>query len=401
MKRVEQISPELNILEDYDQPLRTEKMLNILKAALGNECSIGVYNGKKYLLYSHDNVNEIILVKAVTYLGHPHPIFKKRIQLDGKVNDVYNNFKNENFNVRLIGVYNYNGLIIFVDFDKEKYVQRKLNNSSAHVMLNDLYQSIKNGVFSKIDSNGNKITTISYNYLKKYIDGNVKVKNNLFELFAKFNYNFKFGEWITAVKAIEEMKNKKWFAWKETEWAGFFLEYKFNEFVDVEKCQNQMIYKGNIKAADDLDFDIYFKEQEFYGDLKASDIKKIECPANDQQEFIDAINKYDRFWYIIYEHNTIKDKDRNNEMAIERMKLCDIPYIPGEHISYATRMKHSVEFVQMKIIEFNRANFRLMMRDFNQGHQYDGVTERAPKFKIDKRNIDNFVVFSYVHKNNL
>lgn len=35
-----------------------------------------------------------------------------------------------------------------------------MHSSSAHVYINDLYQALKNGVFDKIDMNGNKITTI-------------------------------------------------------------------------------------------------------------------------------------------------------------------------------------------------------------------------------------------------
>ena len=37
---------------------------------------------------------------------------------------------------------------------------------------------------------------------------------------------------------------------------------------------------------------------------------------------------------------------------------------------------------------------------FNQGHQPDGK-DRAPKFLINKKNIDNFIVYSYEYKQNL
>jgi hypothetical protein len=57
-------------------------------------------------------------------------------------------------------------------------------------------------------------------------------------------------------------------------------------------------------------------------------------------------------------------------------------------------MKHSVNFKTMTIIELNRANFREVLVNFNQGRQPDG-SSRNPKFKINKRNIDNFVVFRY------
>jgi hypothetical protein len=48
----------------------------------------------------------------------------------------------------------------------------------------------------------------------------------------------------------------------------------------------------------------------------------------------------------------------------------------------------------MMIIELNHLNFREALSTFSQGHQPDG-SKRRPKLKIDKRNIDNFVVYRY------
>ena len=96
---------------------------------------------------------------------------------------------------------------------------------------------------------------------------------------------------------------------------------------------------------------------------------------------------------MIYEHETKKDIDYNNEMAIERMKLMGT-YEEGSKISYKTRMKHSVNFKKMEILEVNEINRHLILQDFAQGHNSDG-NERNLKFKIDKKDIDNFIIYSY------
>ena len=80
-------------------------------------------------------------------------------------------------------------------------------------------------------------------------------------------------------------------------------------------------------------------------------------------------------------------------MALKRMNLLGETCNDGK-ISYAAKMKHSVEFLQMKIFELNRINLNETLTVFNQGHQPSGE-KRKPKFLINKRNIDNFIVFSY------
>lgn len=401
-KKSEQITPTLSIVYDYDQKLtKISEFESAFKEALGN-IEVIKHNNNRIYKYTHNNHDTYFLTGAITWLSNPHPLFKKRLQLKKWYRDVYEeyNFK-ENSDVRIVGIYRYDGMHIFVEFDTEKYMKNKLNSSSAHVYSNDLYQALKNDYFTKIDQKGNKITTIASRNFKKYIDnGHVPakhakpMKSTIFDLFAKFNNGFSFGEWITAVFAIEKMKSKKWYQWKGTEWAGWFLEYELNEFIEQEQCQNTMMYIGNKKTSDLLDFDLYFKNDEFYGDLKASDITKKEAPGNDKDATLEAINYNGKLWYVIYEHETKKDIDYNSEMAIARMELIGKPYKEGSKISYKTRMKHSVNFKKMKILELNRINMHEVLRDFNQGRNSDG-NERKAKFRITKKNIDNFTVYSY------
>lgn len=178
--------------------------------------------------------------------------------------------------------------------------------------------------------------------------------------------------------------------------AGWFLEYKFSCFIIAENCQGEMIYIGNIKDKNQklLDFDLFFSHANYYGDLKVSDIDKSEAPGNDQENVLEDVNKYEKLWYIIYEHKTEKDSLHGNEMAIKRMNLLDKTYKTGDEISYAKKMKHSVEFLQMKIFELNRINLNETLSVFNQGHQPSGE-KRKPKFLINKKNIENFIVCSF------
>ena len=71
-------------------------------------------------------------------------------------------------------------------------------------------------------------------------------------------------------------------------------------------------------------------------------------------------------------------------------------YNNKNELSYKTRMKNSVKFMKMSIIELNRVNYREALTGFNQGRQPDG-SARKPKFNINKKVLenDNFVVFRY------
>lgn len=449
-KKSEQITPSLSVVYDYDQKLtRASEFESAFKEALGN-IEVIKYENHRIYKYTHNNHDTYFLTGAITWLSNPHPLFKKRLQLKKWYKEAYDKFNfRQNSDVRIVGIYRYDGMHIFVEFDASDYMENKLNSSSAHVYTNDLYQALTNEYFTKKDQKGNTITTISSRNFKRYIDHeileftstgsiatadapnldtyvkftstgskpdakivtenknmeltsakpvhNISAKKNIFDMFEKFNNDFSFGEWISAVSAIEKMKSKNWYQWKGTEWAGWFLEYELNEFIEKEQCHNVMAYIGNKKTDDLLDFDLYFKVEDFYGDLKASDISKKDAPGNDQNTTLEAINYKGKLWYVIYEHETKKDTDYNSEMAIARMNLIGTPYRKGEKISYKSRMKHSVNFKRMIILELNRINMHEVLRNFNQGRNSDG-NERNTKFIINKRNIDNFIVYSYEPK---
>ena len=289
----EQITLDKSLVIAQDQPLSDKQLKECLINVLGkNKCRIITVPPRKWVLEFTDGGKVYhLLVRTCTYLGNPHPIFKKRVQLPLWFNDYSNmvNKQNPRIDVRYIGVYHYGDTfhgdnVIFVDFKKDTYLTKKGHNSSAHVYTNDLFQAMTYGVFTKEDYFGNNISTIRRDKFQDYLTNKVSETNTLFDLFRKFNCGFTFGQWLKALDVIKEMHENNWHQWRQAEWAGWFLEYKFNKFTIDNKLTNQMRYVGSsLKHEGDLDFDIRFDEEDFYGDLKASDISKKETPGNDQE----------------------------------------------------------------------------------------------------------------------
>lgn len=406
----EQITLDKSLVIAQDQPLSGKELKECLINVLGKDkCRVLTVPSRRWVLEFVDGDKVYhLLVRTCTYLGNRHKIFKKRVQLPLWFNEYTNaiNKQNPNVDIRYIGIYRYRDEhhgdnIIFVDFKKDTYLTKKGNNSSAHVYTNDLFQAMTYGVFSKEDYSGNRISTIRRDKFQDYLTNKISETNTLFDLFRKFNCGFTFGQWLKALEIIKEMHDNNWRQWRQAEWAGWFLEYKFNRFTIDNKLTNQMRYVGSsLKREEDLDFDIRFDEEDFYGDLKASDIYKRKTPGNDQENLIECIYKFDKFWYVIYEHETIMDSDAGYEATKGRnhyIKGIDPTYNKDE-MSYHKRMKNSVKFIKMSIIELNRVNYRKALTDFNQGHQPDG-SARKPKFNINKKVLkdDNFVVFRYTY----
>ncbi|WP_322908803.1 hypothetical protein [Mycoplasmopsis felis] len=51
------------------------------------------------------------------------------------------------------------------------------------------------------------------------------------------------------------------------------LEFKFKQFVNSQNIDN-LIFVKDYKDKFDLDFDLFFNDENFYGDLKCSDLSK-------------------------------------------------------------------------------------------------------------------------------
>lgn len=406
----EQITLDKNLVVAQDQPLSDKALRECVVSILGRDkCKIIKIPLRKWVVeYADAGKVCRLLVRSCTYLGNPHPICKKRIQLPTWFNEYAISINNTqpDIDVRYIGVYHYGDAnhgdnVILIDFKKDTYLLKKGHNSSAHVYTNDLLQAMTYGVFTKVDHSGNTMSVVRGDRFSDYLMGNDIETKSLFDCFRELNSRFTFGEWLGALEAIKEMHLNDWRQWRQAEWAGWFLEYKFNQLTNDMNLTNRMRYVGSsLKRAGDLDFDVRFDEENFYGDLKASDIKQSATPGNDQENLINCIYQFGKFWYVIFEHETVKDSEAAGYEATKArnryIKSVDPEYDKGE-LSYKNRMKSKVKFVKMSIIELNRVNCREALIDFKQGHQPDG-SARKPKFNINKKVLanDNFVVFRYV-----
>ena len=121
----EQIRSDFGLEVAHDQVLRSSKQQRIaLTYYLGNKnCAIEEILGQKVLVYKGNGKKYIILHKAITYLGNPHPIFKKRIQMPSSWQEFCNKalLANLDYDIRFVGVYHYQNNVIFVDFAKDTY----------------------------------------------------------------------------------------------------------------------------------------------------------------------------------------------------------------------------------------------------------------------------------------
>ena len=109
------------VVEDYAEILTPAEIKEIVcesfkDSTIGSDGYIyGSYMGTKYC----------ILCKNISYLGNPHPIYKKRIQIpDGFIN-LFNENINKGITTLLIGVYKYKDTVFILEgqnsiFDGQK-----------------------------------------------------------------------------------------------------------------------------------------------------------------------------------------------------------------------------------------------------------------------------------------
>ena len=118
---VDQILADGTIVQDYDTSLSVTEIYKKISQYFPNikkdeksKIIIGEYKGQKYA----------IRCKNITYLGNPHPIYKKRIQISGDLIDFYNTAINLNAKPILLGIYSYQDLTLFTDFRIDTYINK-------------------------------------------------------------------------------------------------------------------------------------------------------------------------------------------------------------------------------------------------------------------------------------
>ncbi len=391
---VDQIGRDGELLHDVDTRLSNRRKDELLLAALPGAV-VETLAGERVVRYR----DQAILKKQITHLGNPWPAFKKRIQIPIKWLDIESEARAAGLVTRFIGIYSYRDVTIFVDFDPATYVRRKANNSAAHVATNDLHQAQVVGQFSRVDRNGNHLTSVRADELSRYLSGGVAPEDPRIEVFRRFNAELLDGREIPALEAVQEMHAAAWPDRFQAEWPGFYLEYRFDAFVRRSSLLDLVEFQKD-KRRHRYDFDLAFRSRlsvDYYGDLKASDIVKHESPGNDAEDVRRCVQEYGRFWYVIYEHTTKHARDNGDVATIAwnewRRSVGHKGRKEFDPLSYARKFKESVTFRRMMILEVNEANFEIVLGSFRQGQQPDGA-ERALKVMINKKYIDNFLIYT-------
>ncbi|MDO8147488.1 hypothetical protein Q6350_03500 [Isoptericola sp. b515] len=391
---VDQIAPDGSLLKERDPRLSEAAKVELLLGALPG-ATRDTYHGERVIRFK----DQIILKKQVTHLGKPWPEFKKRIQIPHRWLDVARHASHDSLRTRFVGIYHFGDVTIFVDFDPTGYLGRKANNSAAHVCTNDLHQAQTLGTFSRVDRNGNRLTSVRYDQFAQHLQGSGTEVPRL-EAFRRFNDEFLLGQQIESLDAVKEMHAANWPDAFQSEWPGFYLEQQFDRFIRVNGLSDLVRYQ-KAKRSTQLDYDLVFPTRDvadYYGDLKASNLAAKESPGNDLEDLRRCIETFGRFWYVVYEHETKHARHNDNSATIAWNEWRrSVGYHASsrkayDELSYAKRFKESVRFVKMLILEVNAANFDVVLRTFAQGKQPDG-SARALKVMINKKVIDNFLIF--------
>lgn len=378
---VEQIDYDNSVVFDKGEILSNSEIKKILVSKFDNVSEKG-----NYIYGQFQNNKYCLFFKNISYLGTPHPLFKKRIQISLDFKKIYEINKLQNIATLIIGVYKYKDTLLFCDFDAKTYINNKAHNSSAHVYTIDLLNGKRNGIFIKNDIRGNIITVFDEEHIIDYLSykfntvesSGVEVFDTLDEFFASM-----VKEWHGIECYMEMIQNN--FANKfQPEWPGFYLEYKLSKYLDENHKTDIICYSQNKKKGD-IDLDLYFPKLGFYGDLKAHSSVSNAIQGNDYETIMELL-EMQSIYYIVCNHDTVKDKDCGYEVT----EFWNAQQNKSDKHSYGNKMKNKVILKGYQILELNKYN-KEYLNIFNQGKNSDGKP-RNPKIMISEKNIGNFLV---------
>lgn len=439
---VDQVTKDSLLVQGYDESLSPPEIFeqiekyfpNIGKAKEDSRIFLGEHKGHKYA----------IRCKNITYLGNPHPHYKKRIQIADDLYDFYHLALTLKAKPILLGIYSFCSNTVFVDFKIDTYIKKKAHNSSAHVYVSDLLAATSDGFFQKIDYFGNTVTAIRPDAVEIFLDDffeinddltehfnsvseekqNLTIKNsydketedkieNSFQEIKEQDVSTHYGEVMSYAQKFKEVivpKMKDFFygeesEWKgiecykkminanyrnkyQAEWVGFYLEYEFEKFILEKNLQSLIVYRQD-KTNNGIDLDLYFPIIESYGDLKAHSEESRGIQGNDWDTIWGIINEQDEkshIYYIVCEHSTEKDSLYDYEVT----KFWNKTQGKENLLSYSTRMKNRVQLKKVYFLDINYSN-REYLSLFRQGVNSNGKP-RAPKIMIEQDNLQYFIV---------
>lgn len=396
MKKVEQVQKNGNIITDYDQTLTPKQIDSLMKELFE---PVLEKDGKQYLLYKKIG----LLACNVTYLGPPHPIYKKRIQLKPYYLDYLAKNSANGIKTFYVGIYTYNKTRLFVVFEPSTYAGKKSHNSSAHVYTINLQYAQRAGEFSKIDKFGNKIHVFLTNDFIRFIkkeggevlatsyEDMLKVINDYVGAFAN-----KIPSKWNGIDCYKEMVEAKDNNAKQGEWQGWYFEYLFKKYLKENKIKE--ISWHNDKKDSGIDLDIKFNNKEWtYGDLKAHQLDSS-ILGNSFDSFDAVISHGGTVYYICCVYKAEKDSDHDYQVTKYWDQLRGGKYKENDYSDiengYGKRMKYSVTPHHLEVLKIDDVTYSILKKSpFAQGLNSNG-TERKPKLQIKKDMIEALTIYT-------
>lgn len=323
------------IEEGYDKSIKSSKMkCHILEQALTarnmdiewiNKTS-QPYNLKMNLFDNEIQIN--VYLSCVTYLGKPHPIYKKRMQLSNNADRKYLMIDNTKNNITLmIGLYLYdekNPIFVAWDANANKMAGR---SKSSHVFVNDIALAIENGISQRKDKNNNNVYCFKPEFLLDFIKYNVlyleheisfveyikqsgvKINEYMFlnKIVEFLKKDLKNRDWIwDGKKCLKEMKENEYRNWKQTEWQGFFLEYLIQKDVENKNQKLEEILEIPGPKYGRTVFDGFYN---IPWDFKVHVEDSNQVITNDMEAIEKALKDYGKVGFIIVSGNAEKEKE--------------------------------------------------------------------------------------------
>lgn len=412
-KLVEQVDRDGNITEDYDVSITPNELFKkmkeffpeIHKNSEGMIC--GEYLGKRYA----------IRAKNITYLGNPHPIYKKRIQIPEDLPQFYQKAIEREMKPILLGVYTYGENTLFCEFSIEDFIGKKAHNSSAHVYTSDMAGAVEDGVFQKVDCFGNRITVFKPEYASAFLEDlfeagfeagkeeqgilgfQTVIEDQETDSLSGYEENLK--QIVDCIEDFFVTEDKVWRGVEcyqkmvkdnyrnkfQSEWAGFFLEYEFESYLKEKRLEDLVRYEQD-KTSGGIDLDLYFPAIKCYGDLKAHSENSRGIQGNDWDTVMSIIDsdKNNHIFYIVCEHSTVKDSECGYEVTQYWNKMLG----KEDLMSYSSRMKNRVELKKFYVLDINASNKKYLTM-FKQGVNSNKKL-RPPKIMIEHNYLDKFVI---------
>lgn len=387
---VDQIDKNGNIIPGFDESLSRNEILSVIREHFfgvnlieceGQYMMLGEYRGIKYTLRC----------KNITYLGNPHPAFKKRIQIANDLFDFYRISKKLGAIPILLGIYSYKGNIVFTDFDLETFINKKAHNSSAHIYSQDISNAVKHGMFSKEDYFKNHILAFRTDRVEKFLtykldidrsdDFRIEIARVMDSFFAGVPMHW---DGISCYQQMIDCNYKNKF---QPEWPGFYLEYLLDKYIQ-ESGLKQIQYAQD-KSKGGIDLDLYFPTVGSYGDLKAHSDYSSAIQGNDWETIEHLVfDEKQSIYYIVLEHETRKDKD----FGFEVTEFWNRSKNKENLRSYGNKMKKDVTLSQYFILDINADNFKYLV-EFHQGKNSNDKP-RNKKIMIRTKDIPTFLVYS-------